>query len=196
MTDITSIVSGTAVSNRRRSQRVFLKVRVVARFRLLEHEWIVDGDTVVVNAHGGTLRLAVAPMAAGDAITLTNPATDQAESCRVVRVEAMPSNLIEAMPSNLVEAMPSNLVESTSNRSIEPTASRSAEVMQSRLVQAMQHRIARSRSSRLIHPAPRRRPAARSRQVFEVAFAFDRPSPHFWAVAFPPTDWIESLINH
>jgi hypothetical protein len=31
---------------------------------------------------------------------------------------------------------------------------------------------------------------------FEVAFAFDRPAPHFWSVAFPPTDWIESLVEH
>lgn len=179
MIDIATILD-TAVGNRRRSQRVFLKIRVVARFHVLEREWIVDGDTVVVNAHGGTIRLAVAPMATGDRITLTNPATDQSQPCRVVRVEPMPSDLVEA----------------TSSRSIEPTSSRSAEVMQSRLVQAMQHRIARSRSSRLVHPAPRRQSAARPRQGFEVAFAFDRPSPDFWAVAFPPTDWIESLVNH
>jgi hypothetical protein len=179
MIDIATILD-TAVSNRRRSQRVFLKIRVVARFRLLERDWIVDGDTVVVSAHGGTLRLPVAPMAVGDVITLSNPATDQAETCRVVRVELMQSNLVEA----------------TSSHSIEPTPSRSAEVMQSRLVQAMQHRIARSRSSRLVHPAPRRPSTARPGQVFEVAFAFDHPAPHFWAVAFPPTDWIESLVNH
>lgn len=179
MIDIATILD-TAISNRRRSQRVFLKIRVVARFRLLEREWIVDGHTVVVNAHGGTLRIAVAPMAVGDVITLTNPATDQAETCRVVRVELMQSNLGEA----------------TSSRTIESTPSRSAEVMQSRLVQAMQHRLAHARSSRLVHPAPRRPSAAKPGQGFEVAFAFDRPAPHFWAVAFPPTDWIESLVNH
>jgi len=114
----------TAVSNRRRSRRVFLKVRVVARFRLLEREWVVDGDTRVVNAHGGTVQLSVAPIAPGDILTLTNPDTDQSETCRVVRIEALPDH------------------------------------------------------------------------GFEVAFAFDRPSPHFWAVAFPPTDWIESLVDH
>jgi hypothetical protein len=117
-------LTDTAVSNRRRSQRVFLKVRVVARFRLLEREWVVDAETRVVNAHGGTIQLSVAPMAAGDIIKLTNPETDQVESCRVVRIEALPE------------------------------------------------------------------------QGFEVALAFDRPSPNFWAVAFPPTDWIESLVDH
>ena len=55
----------TAVSNRRRSQRVFLNIRVVARFHLLQREWIVEGETRVVNAHGGTVQLSVAPMAAG-----------------------------------------------------------------------------------------------------------------------------------
>jgi hypothetical protein len=63
-------------------------------------------------------------MAPGDIITLTNPETDQSESCRVVRIESI------------------------------------------------------------------------SDEGLEVSFAFDRPSPHFWSVAFPPTDWIESLINH
>jgi hypothetical protein len=124
MSDDIARVTNTAVSNRRRSQRVFLNVRVVARFRLLEREWVVDGETGVVNAHGGTVQLSVAPMAPGDVLTLTNPDTDQAETCRVVRIEALPS------------------------------------------------------------------------QGFEVAFAFDRPSPNFWALAFPPTDWIESLIDH
>ncbi len=113
MTD-TRAVTNTAVSNRRRSQRVFLKVRVVARFRLLEREWIVDGETRVVNAHGGTIQLSVAPMAAGDILTLTNPETDHSESCRVVRIEALTD------------------------------------------------------------------------QGFELSFAFDRPSPKFWAIALPP----------
>lgn len=179
MIDIATILD-TAVSNRRRSQRVFLKIRVIARFRLLEREWIVDGDTVVVNAHGGTVRLPVSPMAVGDVFTLSNPATDQAQTCRVVGVEAMPIHTVEP----------------TSSRSIESTPSRSAEIMQGRLVQAMQNRLARTKSSRSVRPVPPRQSAARTRQGFEVAFAFDRPSPHFWALAFPPTDWIESLINH
>ncbi|HEX4381086.1 MAG TPA: PilZ domain-containing protein [Candidatus Acidoferrum sp.] len=123
----TAIAINTAVSTRRRSQRVFLKVRVVARFHLLDHEWVVDGDTVVVNAHGGTVRLSVAPLVPGDIITLTNPATDQSERCRVVRIE-----LSNADPD----------------------------------------------------------------RSFEIAFAFHRPSPHFWAVAFPPTDWFETLVDH
>jgi PilZ domain-containing protein len=124
MNDDTPNVTNTAVTNRRRSQRVFLNVRVVARFRLLQREWIVEGETRVVNAHGGTIQLSVAPMAAGDIITLTNLDTDRSESCRVIRIEALTD------------------------------------------------------------------------QGFEVSFAFDRPSPNFWAVAFPPTDWLESTITH
>lgn len=120
----TSNTTKSPVISRRRSQRVYLKVRVIARFRLLERESVVDGETSVVNAHGGTMYLSVAPMAPGDILTLTNPDTDQSESCRVVRIEAQPD-----------------------------------------------HR-------------------------FEVAFAFHRPSPEFWAVAFPPADWIESLVDH
>ena len=124
MKNDTSYLTNTAVTNRRRSQRVFLNVRVVARFRLLQREWIVEGETRVVNAHGGTVQLSVAPMAPGDIITLTNPDTDHSESCRVIRIEAL------------------------------------------------------------------------SDQGFEVSFAFDRASPNFWAVAFPPTDWLESTITH
>jgi hypothetical protein len=154
-------VTNTAVSNRRRSQRVFLKVRVVARFRLLEREWIVDGDTIVVNAHGGTVYLSVAPMAPGDIITLTNPATDQSETCRVVRIDSAPRRTAET-------------------KSSEPTSTRLVAAMPSKSVEAMPYR-----SSDSLHSPG-----------FEVAFAFDRPSPHFWAVAFPPTDWIESLVEH
>jgi hypothetical protein len=116
-------VTNTAVSNRRRSRRVFLKVHVVARFRLLERDCVIEGDTVTVNAHGGMVLLPVAPLLPGDMITLTNPETDQDESCRVVRIEATPD------------------------------------------------------------------------QSFQVAFAFERPSPKFWAVAFPPADWFEALID-
>jgi hypothetical protein len=133
-----------AVSNRRRSQRVYLKVRVVARFLLLEREWVAQGDTIVVNAHGGTVRLPVAPMSAGDIVTLTNPATDQAETCRVVRIEAV-SPWSRSSKASTDEAPP------TGN---EPSES-----------------------------------------GFVVAFAFDRPAPNFWGVAFPPTDWIEAQIE-
>jgi hypothetical protein len=124
MSDNTAHATRTAVTNRRQSQRVFLNIRVVARFRLLSREWIVEGESTVVNAHGGTIQLSVAPMAPGDILTLTNSETDQSESCRVVRIEAL------------------------------------------------------------------------SDQGFEVSFAFDRPSPKFWAVAFPPTDWLESTVTH
>jgi hypothetical protein len=124
MNEAAAKLADTAVTNRRRSQRVFLQVRVVARFRLLQREWIVEGETRVVNAHGGTIEISVAPMAPGDIISLTNPDTDHSESCRVTRIESL------------------------------------------------------------------------SEQGFEVSIAFDRPSPKFWSVAFPPTDWLESTITH
>jgi hypothetical protein len=124
LSDKTAFATSTAVSNRRRSQRIFLKTRVVARFRLLSREWIVEGESSVVNAHGGTIQLSVAPMAPGDILTLTNSETQHSETCRVVRIEAL------------------------------------------------------------------------SDDGFEVSFAFDRPSPKFWAVAFPPTDWLESSVTH
>jgi hypothetical protein len=115
--------TNTAVSNRRRSRRVFLKIRVVVQFRQFDRDSTLDGETMVVNAHGGALQLPMAVMP-GQNITLTNPATDQVEACRVVRVETLPTN------------------------------------------------------------------------GFEVAFAFERPSPQFWAIAFPPSDWIESVVEH
>jgi hypothetical protein len=154
----TSKLSTTAVSNRRRSQRVFLKIRIVARFRLLEREWIVDGESIVVNAHGGTVYLPVAPMFPGDIITLTNPAIDHSETCRVLRIDSMPARVLDPAPTNRFTP-PSN------GNSI------------------------RSASTRNSIPMP-------SEHGFEVAFAFDRPCPNFWAVAFPPTDWIESLVEH
>jgi hypothetical protein len=149
MSDNNDKVTDIAVSNRRRSQRVFLKIRVVARFRLLEREWVVDGDSMVVNAHGGTVYLPVAPMFLGDIITLTNPATNHCETCRVLRIDSMPARPLDPAPTkNSTGAPPSRNVVATP-----------------------------------------------STHGFEVAFAFDRPSPNFWSVAFPPTDWIESLVE-
>ena len=143
-------VTDTAVSNRRRSQRVFLKVRVVVRFRLLERECTVDGDTMVVNAHGGTVYLPIAPLSRGDVITLTNPAAGRSETCRVIRIDSMPARQLDPLP--------------TENSTF---AARSQNVV-----------------------------ATPSTHGFEVAFAFNRPSPNFWGVAFPPIDWIESLVEH
>jgi hypothetical protein len=133
MHDDAADVTNTAVTNRRRSQRVFFNVRVVARFHLLQREWIVEGESTVVNAHGGTIQLSVAPMAPGDILTLTNLDTAHSESCRVIRIEALTNH--------------------GSNGEKSPGA-------------------------------------------FEVSIAFDRPSPNFWALPFPPTDWLESTITH
>ena len=100
MHDHDANVTNTAVINRRRSQRVFLNIRVVARFRLLQREWIVEGESVVVNAHGGTIQLSVAPIAPGDIITLTNTDTGHSESCRVVRIEGITARSSNGAPSD------------------------------------------------------------------------------------------------
>jgi hypothetical protein len=34
-----------------------------------------------------------------------------------------------------------------------------------------------------------------SKGEFAVAFEFDRPSPEFWPVSFPPTDWVLAPAN-
>jgi hypothetical protein len=142
MIDDPANLANTAVGNRRRSQRVFLNIRVVARFRLLQRDWIVEGESVVVNAHGGTIQLSVAPMAAGDIITLTNPDTGHSESCRVIRIEALTNH--------------------------------------------------RSNGALTGHATN----GEKSPGTFEVSVAFDRPSPTFWSLALPPSDWLESGITH
>jgi len=73
-------------SNRRRSERVMLKVPVVVRIETsgkLTHQ---DAYTMVVNAHGGLLRLETELMA-GQRLTLINPKTHAEKTCCVVRIE-------------------------------------------------------------------------------------------------------------
>lgn len=104
-------------SNRRRSERVMLHVPVTViaetpdRVPMQE-----DTQTLVVNAHGGLMKLKM-DLLAGQPIILVNPQTGMEQSCRVVRID-------------------------------EPSA-----------------------------------------DYFAVAFEFDRPSPNFWPVSFPPSDW-------
>lgn len=103
--------------NRRRSERVMLQVPVTViaetpdRVPMQE-----DTHTLVVNAHGGLMKLKM-DLLAGQPLILVNPQTGMEQSCRVVRID-------------------------------EPSA-----------------------------------------DYFAVAFEFDRPSPNFWPVSFPPSDW-------
>ena len=71
--------------NRRRSERVVLRVRVVVTMQGGNCTNEV-AQTVVVNAHGGLLDIG-REIAPGTRILLSNPRTQMTEGCRVVRVE-------------------------------------------------------------------------------------------------------------
>jgi hypothetical protein len=75
-----------------------------------------DTHTLVVNAHGGLMKLKM-DLLPGQPIILVNPQTGIEENCHVVRID---------------------------------------------------------------QPSP---------DYFAVAFEFERPSPKFWPVVFPPKDW-------
>jgi hypothetical protein len=73
--------------NRRRSERVVLQVLVVVSARMPDGKHVnEEARTVVVNAHGGLLNVATEIMA-GQRVLLSNPKTQMAEGCRVVRAE-------------------------------------------------------------------------------------------------------------
>jgi hypothetical protein len=104
-------------ANRRRSERVMLRMSVVVETESAQHEkQREETHTLVVNAHGGLLPLKMEVLA-GQPIVLINSRSGAREAARVVRVENPPGGYIA------------------------------------------------------------------------VAFEFDRPSPKFWPVEFPPDDW-------
>ena len=104
-------------SNRRRSERVMLQIPVKVLAETADRAQVEeDTHTLVVNAHGGLLRLK-AELLVGQPVVLVNPQSGMEQSCRVVRIDQAGSG------------------------------------------------------------------------SFAVAFEFDRPSPKFWPVVFPPTDW-------
>jgi hypothetical protein len=74
-------------SNRRRSERVMLQVPITLMAetpqRVHIHE---ETHTLVVNAHGGLLKLK-AELLTGQPIVLLNPQTKMKEACRVVRID-------------------------------------------------------------------------------------------------------------
>ena len=104
-------------SNRRRSERVMLQIPVKVLAETADRAQVEeDTHTLVVNAHGGLLKLK-AELLVGQPVVLVNPQSGMEQSCRVVRIDQAGSG------------------------------------------------------------------------SFAVAFEFDRPSPKFWPVVFPPTDW-------
>ena len=107
----------TEKSNRRRSERVMLRVGVLVIAENEERKQIEEhAETQVVNAHGGLLRMKE-HLHVGQSFLLNNLHSKMEVSCRVVHSE---------------EA-------------------------------GLEH--------------------------YNVAFEFDRPTPNFWPVVFPPSDW-------
>ena len=79
-----------STQNRRRSERVMLQVPIVVTTTSAEGvEMSEETHTLVVNAHGGLLRLDL-EVVAGQPMTLTNPKTGAREKCRVIRVDNPP----------------------------------------------------------------------------------------------------------
>jgi hypothetical protein len=69
---------------RRRSERVLLQIRVIVETTTDEGRWVrLDAFTLVVNAHGGLLELAL-KLAKGQKMVLMNPVLGVQEPCRVV----------------------------------------------------------------------------------------------------------------
>lgn len=75
----------------RRSERVKLSVPVIVMAETREREQVQEETvTAVVNAHGGLFKLNM-DLLIGQPILLVNPLTNRQESCRVVRVDDLPS---------------------------------------------------------------------------------------------------------
>lgn len=76
--------------NRRRSERVRLQVAVAVWTEMPNGEQLKESaHTVVVNAHGGLLKLHTEVLP-GQPLVITNEKSGMEESARVVRVEQLP----------------------------------------------------------------------------------------------------------
>jgi hypothetical protein len=103
--------------NQRRSERVLLQLRVIVTAEIEPARPVrFDAFTLVVNAHGGLLEMAMKARK-GQKLLLANPSAGLAESATVVSVKGARDG------------------------------------------------------------------------GFAVAFEFDKASPHFWPIGFPPKDW-------
>jgi hypothetical protein len=82
-------VEGTR--EKRRSERVNLSVPVMVMAETRDREPVQEETrTITVNAHGGLFKLKMEVLC-GQAMILVNTMTNIEESCRVVRVEELPS---------------------------------------------------------------------------------------------------------
>jgi PilZ domain-containing protein len=74
-------------TNRRRSERVMLRMRVtVIAEDTARKRQQVEGLTQMVNAHGGLMRMQT-ELHVGQPMLLVNPQNKVEQSCRVVRIE-------------------------------------------------------------------------------------------------------------
>ena len=74
-------------ANRRRSERVMLRMRLLVIAEDSERkQQQVEGLTQIVNAHGGLMKFPVY-LHVGQPLQLVNPQNKVEQSCRVVRVE-------------------------------------------------------------------------------------------------------------
>ena len=74
-------------SNRRRSERVMLQIRVRVVTETPERVPVEEETyTLVVNAHGGLLKMKL-ELLQGQPIVLVNPQTGMKQACRVVRID-------------------------------------------------------------------------------------------------------------
>ena len=75
------------VTNRRRSERVVLRIRVTVLAEDEERKQLQEqAETQVVNAHGGLLLMR-SHLHVGQSFLLNNPQNKKEMSCRVVRIE-------------------------------------------------------------------------------------------------------------
>ena len=80
------------MSNRRRSQRVLLRIPISVEFSGPDKQSIVEAThTLVVSAHGGLLYLK-AKISIGQLVTVKNPDTKDEQFCRVVYVNTQLDN--------------------------------------------------------------------------------------------------------
>lgn len=74
-------------ANRRRSERVMLQMAVTVLTETPSHQRMrEETQTLVVNAHGGLLKLKM-DVLSGQPLILVNPKNGVKQSCRVVRIE-------------------------------------------------------------------------------------------------------------
>lgn len=87
-------MSPSEEANRRRSERVRLQIPIVVMTESVDHEQMEEEtQTVVVNAHGGLLKLEMEVLP-GQPIVLKHPRSGVEAAARVVRVENPPGGFI------------------------------------------------------------------------------------------------------